>query len=166
MSLRSAAARGQGLGIPWPLLGCPCRLRGRIKISESRGCLGVPAVYDGGGISLVVRCLGTCDRRCFSCRACPWFVPELRWLVVCCSARGTFLAITQDGEVCWFFPGAVVCLCLPPYGEECTFVCCSCHYLPGPFTSGCLETTSTSHSYMAVKGPSAGCLHLVHTQRV
>ena len=40
MSSRRAAARGQGLGIPWPLLGCPCRLRGRIKIPESRGCLG------------------------------------------------------------------------------------------------------------------------------
>ena len=29
-----AGVRGQGLGIPWPLLGCPCRLRGRLKIPE------------------------------------------------------------------------------------------------------------------------------------
>ena len=26
--------RGQGLGIPWPFPGCPCRLRGRLKILE------------------------------------------------------------------------------------------------------------------------------------
>ena len=34
---RAAAggARGQGLGIPWPLLGCPCRLWGRLNILES-----------------------------------------------------------------------------------------------------------------------------------
>ena len=30
--------RGQGLGIPWPLLGYPCPLRGSLKILESTGC--------------------------------------------------------------------------------------------------------------------------------
>ena len=29
--------RGQGLGILWPFLGCPCRLWGRLKIPESTG---------------------------------------------------------------------------------------------------------------------------------
>ena len=31
----AGGARGQGLGIPWRLLGCPCRLRGRLNILES-----------------------------------------------------------------------------------------------------------------------------------
>ena len=36
----AGGVRGQGLGIPWPLLGCPCRLRGRLNILESSICLG------------------------------------------------------------------------------------------------------------------------------
>ena len=31
----AGGARGQGLGIRWPLLGCPCRLRGKLNILES-----------------------------------------------------------------------------------------------------------------------------------
>ena len=38
-----SVARGQGLGIPWPLLGCPCRPRGRYNILGTRGQgLGIP----------------------------------------------------------------------------------------------------------------------------
>ena len=38
LSLADAGgARGQGLGIAWPLLGCTCRLRGRLNILESTG---------------------------------------------------------------------------------------------------------------------------------
>ena len=29
--------RGQGLGIPWPLLGCPCPLRGKLNVPKSTG---------------------------------------------------------------------------------------------------------------------------------
>ena len=36
----AGGVRSQGLGIPWPLLGCPCRLRGRLNILESSMCLG------------------------------------------------------------------------------------------------------------------------------
>ena len=34
-----AGVRGQGLGIPWPLLGCPCRLLDKV--------VGGPMVMDG-----------------------------------------------------------------------------------------------------------------------
>ena len=38
LSLADAGgARGQGLGSPWTLLGCPCRLRGRFSTLESTG---------------------------------------------------------------------------------------------------------------------------------
>ena len=41
-----AGVWGQGLGIPWPLLGCPCRLRRRFHIQEStcRG-FGAPCIW-------------------------------------------------------------------------------------------------------------------------
>ena len=43
--------RSQGLGIPWPLLGCPCRPLGRLKIPElwRRGS----RWWDIGGLGLV-----------------------------------------------------------------------------------------------------------------
>ena len=75
----AGGVRGQGLGIPWPLLGCPCRLPGRLNILEFSTCLGC-----GGSAVAVDVPAGAVHHRSCSCALVETFFCCSSWTWLTC----------------------------------------------------------------------------------